>query len=539
MLKEIRCQSFNHGRIAFHDGLNIILGDDDAKNSIGKSTALMVIDFVFGGDTFLADGAGAIRVLGPHQYDFCLCFVGQTHFFCRSTDAPDVVYVCDKNYSKQSSISVEDYRHRLAGLYGLNQLENSFRSIVSPFVRIWRKGGLEPDQPFIGASKEPASTAVHRLIDLFGRSADIAVERELIDKQKERKKLIASSMNESIIPRIDKKKFEQNKRVILESAGQIEQLKQGFSGALNAYESLFDENLRGLQQRRNELVEFRADCLNKINRLRREIAGITPRLAANITLVAEFFPTVDVQRLEEVETFHQKIGSIVKKELKEQLALVQSEEATQTSEILSLEQQIQSSLKSKGMPDDLFKRVFELKETSDKAVEENKYFEQKAQLEAAVKISIQRLDDIYSQIFLEIERKINSKLRTFNKVVYGPSRSSSELRLKKANSYSFTSPQDTGTGKSYAGLIGFDLAMLSLTRLPFVIHDSVIYKNIEVPATKRILRILAAVKSKQIFLSFDEAKKFGSKTEHLLKKFTVLKLSHNDLLYTKDWRDKK
>lgn len=64
---------------------------------------------------------------------------------------------------------------------------------------------------------------------------------------------------------------------------------------------------------------------------------------------------------------------------------------------------------------------------------------------------------------------------------------------------SFTSPQDTGTGKSYAGLIGFDLAMLSLTRFPFVIHDSVIYKNIEVPATKRTLRILAAVKSKKIF----------------------------------------
>lgn len=539
MLKEIRCQFFKHGKIVFHDGLNVILGDDDAKNSIGKSTALMVIDFAFGGDSFLADEAGAIRVLGPHQYDFCLCFTSQTYFFSRSTDAPDVVHVCDKDYLKQSSISIEDFRSKLAILYGLDQLESSFRSIVSPFTRIWRKGGLEPDQPFIAALKEPVSTAIHRLIDLFGRSADIAVERKIIYKQKERKKLIASSMSESIIPRIDKKKFEQNKRVIVDSAGQIEQLKQGFSGALNAYESLFDENLRHLQQRRNEISESRAECLNKTKRLQREIAGITPRLVANIALVAEFFPTVDVERLEKVETFHQKIGSIVKKELKEQLALVQSEEANQKLEILSLEQEIQSSLKSKGMPDDLFMRVFELKEVSDKAVEENKYFEQKAQLESAIKISIERLDVIYTQIFLEIERKINLKLRTFNKVVYGPSRSSSELRLKTANSYTFTSPQDTGTGKSYAGLIGFDVAMLSLTRLPFVVHDSVIYKNIEVPATKRILRILAAAKSKQIFLSFDEAKKFGPQIEQLLKKFTVLKLSHNNLLYNKDWRDKK
>ena len=78
--------------------------------------------------------------------------------------------------------------------------------------------------------------------------------------------------------------------------------------------------------------------------------------------------------------------------------------------------------------------------------------------------------------------------------------------------------------------------MLSLTKLPIVLHDSVIYKNIEVEATSRILRILAAMRSKQIFLSFDEAKKFGPDVEGLIKRFTVLKLAHDDLLYNKDWR---
>ena len=163
----------------------------------------------------------------------------------------------------------------------------------------------------------------------------------------------------------------------------------------------------------------------------------------------------------------------------------------------------------------------------------------KAQLEEAITLSSQRLNGIYTQIFLDIESKINVKLKAFNKVVYGPTRNSSELRIKSESSYSFTSPDDTGTGKSYAGLIGFDAAMLSLTPLPFAIHDSVVYKNVEVAATKRIIRILAAMKAKQIFLSFDEAKKFGTETEQRIKKFTALKLSHNDLLYNKDWRDQK
>jgi hypothetical protein len=71
ILKEIRCVHFSHLPIKFRPGLNIILGDDDAKNSIGKSTVLMVIDFVFGGSTFTGkDDAGAICELGPHRYDY-------------------------------------------------------------------------------------------------------------------------------------------------------------------------------------------------------------------------------------------------------------------------------------------------------------------------------------------------------------------------------------------------------------------------------------------------------------------------------------
>ncbi|EJI85112.1 chromosome segregation ATPase [Alishewanella aestuarii B11] len=539
MLKEIQCPFFNHARITFHKGLNIILGDDDAKNSIGKSTALMVIDFVQGGDSFLEDEAGVIRALGHHHYNFSFVFSGKPYFFSRSTDASDVVYVCGSNYARLNELPVELYRRRLKELYGLESLENSFRSIVSPFARIWKKGGLEPDHPFISAPKEPSGTAVGRLIDLFDRSKDIFAEKKVIDEQKERKKIIAASMNAEIIPSINKAKYKENTKTIAENSVQIEQLKQGFSGALNAYEALFDRGLRRMQQRKDELVNLRNGLQGKINRLQREISGITPRLAANIALVTEYFPSVDVTRLENVEAFHQRIGSIVKKELKDELSSAQAEETALTAEIISLEQQIETALKSKGMPDDMFKRIFDLKEITDKAAEENKYYEQKAKLEEAIKISGHRLDEIYGSIFLDIEAKINLKLKAFNKVVYGPTRNSSELRIKSSNSYSFTSPADSGTGKSYAGLIGFDMAMLSLTRLPFVIHDSVVYKNIEVAAIKRILRILAVIKSKQIFLSFDEAKKFGCQAEQLLKKFSVLKLSHNDLLYNKDWRDKK
>jgi hypothetical protein len=539
MLSEIACSMFTQGKITFNRGLNIILGDDDAKNSIGKSTALMLVDFAHGGKTFLEDTAGAINALGHHTYNFKFLFDGRACSFSRTTDQPDVVHICDQDYTRLSEISLDVFRRKLKELYGLECMEGSFRSIVGPFARIWGKGGLEPDQPFVATAKEAMGTAIGRLIDLFGRSSDIAAEKKVLDEQKERKKLIASSMSAQIIPNVSKSEYLANIGSIKEQEILIGKLKQGFTGALSAYETLFDESLRETQQRKNDKVDARNDLLAKVARLQREISGITPRLTANIALITDFFPNVNVQRIEQIEAFHQKIGSIVKKELKDELNAALIDDKQLSEEILALENTIRATLESKGMPDDVFNRVFELKSKADKATEENKFFEQKLQLEDSIKLCSTRLEAIYSRIFLDIESMINGKLGAFNNVVYGPKRNSSRLRIKSASSYSFTSPDDTGTGKSYAGLIGFDLALLALTRLPFVIHDSVIYKNIEVAATIRILRILSFLKAKQLFLSFDEAKKFGVTTELILAKFTVLKLGNDDLLYIKDWRESK
>jgi hypothetical protein len=539
MLKEIRCTHFSHQVLSFHSGLNVILGDDDARNSIGKSTMLMVIDFALGGSTFLKDDAGAIRELGHHRYDFAFQFGAERWYFSRATDTDNIVQVCNEDYSTRGQLSLEEFNRLLKQLYGMDALEHSFRSVINPFGRIWKKGGLDPSHPFLAVPREAGAVAVGRLIDLFGRSPDVASERETLEKLSDLKKTINKSVAAHIIPNVTKTQYMANQVSITRNKRQIEQLRNGLGGALTAYESLFDESLRKQQQHKNMLADQRTELQNKIKRLEREISGITPRLAANIALVADFFPTVDVDRLQQVEAFHQKIGSIVKKELKDELTESRSREASLGAEMAIVEWDIQKALEAKGMPDDIFSRVLELKEEVDKASTENEHFEKQADIRKSMSLSSERLESIYSEIFLDIERNVNQKLRAFNKVVYGPSRASSALRIKSASSYQFTSPEDTGTGKSFADLVGFDLAMLSLTMLPLVLHDSIIYKNIEVPATRRILRILAGLKSKQVFLAFDEASKFGSEAEELLKRFTVVKLAHNDLLYTMDWRDKK
>ena len=62
MLVEIRCDKFRTESISFHKGLNVVLGDENATNSIGKSSLLMVIDFACGGNSLLTYNTDIVQV---------------------------------------------------------------------------------------------------------------------------------------------------------------------------------------------------------------------------------------------------------------------------------------------------------------------------------------------------------------------------------------------------------------------------------------------------------------------------------------------
>ena len=60
MLKELYCESFKENgkirdKIVFSEGLNVVLGEKvngEEHNSIGKSTLLLIIDYIFGGKNY-------------------------------------------------------------------------------------------------------------------------------------------------------------------------------------------------------------------------------------------------------------------------------------------------------------------------------------------------------------------------------------------------------------------------------------------------------------------------------------------------------
>lgn len=111
-----------------------------------------------------------------------------------------------------------------------------------------------------------------------------------------------------------------------------------------------------------------------------------------------------------------------------------------------------------------------------------------------------------------------------------------KLTINSAKSYSYFSPKDKGTGTGYVNMILYDLAILKLTKLPYLIHDSLLFKNIE---DERVIKIFQEYKNtkKQIFVSFDKKNSYQSDDlVKIIENHKVIELSYGgNELFGKSW----
>lgn len=99
-------------------------------------------------------------------------------------------------------------------------------------------------------------------------------------------------------------------------------------------------------------------------------------------------------------------------------------------------------------------------------------------------------------------------------------------------------PDDTGTGIAYKGLVVFDLAILHLTCLPVLVHDSVVLKQISDVAIEKIMDQYIT-SGKQVFVTLDKQQSYSENTSNILEKYSILKLAPNgEELFGRSWGKK-
>lgn len=534
MLVEIRCNKFNKKNIEFKKGLNVVLGDSIATNSIGKSSLLMVIDFVFGGESLLTHNTDIVVEIGEHDYYFKLRFDNINHHFRRGTQTPDLLYLCDDKYEETEPISVNDYRTFLKKMYKLEDVELSFRSIVSLFSRIWGKENLDVKQPLKSHSNQASSESIDSLLKLFKRYQTIKTLALSVKSLTEEKAVINKASKQQLIPKSTKTEYKKNIIKVSEIESEIQDIKTNLAKyAVHISELVNRKNLE-LKQRKDSLLKSHSYTSSRLNRVRNDLSENKHIKSKSFAALIRFFPEADTDRLTEVEEFHSEISKILKSELKDSEKELSETIAEIDNAISEIDDEMARTLSSVENPAIIVDRVHELSKTHSSTTAQIQSFEKVGQVTTDLKDIKKSLEQEKSRILKLVEDIINDKTRKLVNLVYSEHRKSPILALGQ-KSYNFSAIEDTGTGKAYSNLIIFDLAILTTTSLPFVIHDSVLFKNVQNEAISNLIDLYTEQK-KQSFIAMDEIQKYGSKTEQTLLDRKIVQLTDNEVLYIKDWR---
>ena len=97
------------------------------------------------------------------------------------------------------------------------------------------------------------------------------------------------------------------------------------------------------------------------------------------------------------------------------------------------------------------------------------------------------------------------------------------LWRNRSHSMTYT-PNDQGTECRYKGVLTLDLAILSITDLPLLIHDSVMYGQMSYKRVENTMRLYTTFE-KQIFIAVDKTTNLNEETRRIITENRVLLLA--------------
>ncbi|MDR1568490.1 MAG: DUF2326 domain-containing protein [Streptococcaceae bacterium] len=541
MLKEISCDKFKISnsdspeKIFFSEGLNTILGGQKGDNSIGKSTMLQIIDFAFGGDTYIK--SDAVREIGPHIINFAFQFGSQTEYYARSTSDMDNINICTDNYEVTGqTLSKKDFTKHLMTSYDMNLGDITFRQAVSLYFRMQGKSNLITSRPLSNVPQERINTTILTLEKLFGAYTKIKDYERALKDADEKKKAYDKARKLELIPNATTTQKQKNT-----NSEAIENLKQELVDFTRKTDTkVSNTNLEDL----NETAEL-SGCITankrKLSHLRSRLTIVEQNVRNSSSLAksdidefAEFFPEADIKQISEIQNFHHKIVTVLDSELNEEAQKIKQLIYFTEQEIKSLENRIRDLGLPVNIPKPFIAKMSEITSKINALEKQNEAYDIVQKLKNEHKTARDNLQSMQVAQLSDIEAQINQKLsllnETFSVKKYAPI-----IKFESDSKYAYYTPEDDGTGTSWKALILFDIAILQLTVLPAIAHDSLMMKNIEATGGDAIINLYNQSK-KQVFFAIDEIERYNEESRDILVQSTVLKLGKNEnALFGRQW----
>ena len=500
MLKEIRSNAFKlnaktdnetiRPTITFHSGLNIVNGSDTGTNSIGKSNFLMCLDFCFGGNDYYEKSKPVQSNIDDHEIDFAFEFNNVVYRFSRSTATPDIVTKCDENYNKtEESMSIDEFTKWLNNMYGNNTLL-TFRALVSLYIRVYNRENLDETLPLKSFKNQTDAQSIEVILKLFNIYDTIREYAEASKEASNKKSAFTDAQKYEYIPKITKTKYNENIKRIAQLELEKEDLAiKSEKGLLDLTSSQADL----LSKYKSELSTFRRQrgkLFSQLESIKKDKPEKKETLQQDFTMLAKYFPELNIERLLEVEEFHKSIADIMARQLKDSEKKIWNLINLLNIQIKDLESKIEEISQVKNVS----KVVLDKYALIDREIEqlklENEKYDQLEKLASDCKEKEQKLtEETMTQAGI-LEKKLNDKMIEINSLIFGTSINNPEFHIETPKRYSFYTPEDDGTGTNFKGLIVMDISTLLLTSLPVLIHDSVILKQISNESIEKIVVLI-------------------------------------------------
>lgn len=530
MLRELYCELFKENgktrdKIIFTNGLNVVLGkkeDGEEHNSIGKSTLLLIIDYLFGGENYKKSEA---YKHGEQIFKYCFTFGNEDFHFIRTNKSNDVIE-CNPDFSPKNTMKLDEYRKFLLEKCKIENLELSFRNIVGPYSRVFHKDkNITPGHVLDSNAVQNESP-----IKIFEK-----LNRVYFKIKEKDEKFSAANNKKKLLSQAKKMKVQLEETEVInekEVKTELETLKQEKKDLVQNQKDeiklLDDEKvakiielnkkIRILQKRQRRLLSRR-------NTISDNLENNTMPSKASFDALINYFPNADIKHLEEIENFHSKLTLILEDEYKENLAEIDKELKDIEPKIESLLKELQELEKDTGNFKMAFlekfaeidNRIKELKiklEKNEKRKQESKELKE---LKSQLQIDEQKILDELSQSF-------NNELSSLSSEILGSNISPVRIEFPTTKQYSVSIPHDDGTGDTYTSDLIFDLAVLQKSNLPFLIHDSYLYSNIRGKRLDRIISKYNEFLDKQVFIAIDQIETLEEETRKLIDNKKIIAL---------------
>lgn len=529
MLKRIESEVLSESLI-FENGLNVIAGDDLASNSIGKSSSLLLVDFALGGNTYTEDRLQIVQELGYHKFEFTYIFNDVEYKFERDTENPRIV----KHIKKDSveELSLQKYTSKLKMLYGIDNLNLSFRQIVGSFSRIAGKDQIIMSKPLHSDYYKKEEDAVLFLVKLFDKYSVLDNADKLRKESGEKLKTFKTANKYSLIKSVKKSDLKQAVNELEMIKGKISKIDTAIKDGYREYDNINNEIIQGIKEDYRELSDVEKSIKYRIKRMSK-VSGATNR---ELNQIKKYFSELNEERFEKVSEFQKSINSYFNNQIEEERKSLQSQLSIVDKQLDSLSSQIDEYLKIKKKGDSsiFIKERIKLENELNKRGKAISNYELSKVLTVDSKEKTESFKQLVENSIVTIVEDTNKKLEELNITIYGETvvPPHLDMQLKK---YGLVNEKDTGTGTQHTNIVLFDMVMKDLTNIPVLIHDSIVHKNISKTTVEELVKLYNK-SDRQIFISIDEIYKYEDSVIKIINDSVALRLSKDKLLFIRDWR---